>query len=69
MGLKWTKREQSTLRRMAAAEACAYDIGQRLGRTRNAVISRANRTGVNLEPTYVRHLERTHEGLNARRRA
>lgn len=46
---RWTDADQSTLEAQAAACWSASEIGKLLGKTRNAVIGRAHRQGVQLQ--------------------
>lgn len=50
-GRKWTKAEQSRLRELAKANTPTRVIGLKLGRSENAVRSRASELGVSLKPT------------------
>ena len=47
-GNEWTKQEDAILRRMWAEGELVRDIASALGRTRSAVVGRANRSGLPL---------------------
>ena len=44
----WTEANMTTLRKMAKQGATAAEIGAKIGKSRNAVISRARRSGITL---------------------
>jgi GcrA cell cycle regulator len=46
--MSWNEEMDNILRRMASEKATAAQIGEAVGKTRNAVIGRAHRTGVKL---------------------